>query len=177
MSINILRTEDGWWAVRGERAVHIGSKALTTAELIADRDAIQDAVTSTEAGTPSPAPPFVGQGLCAGLRDAFDLTWKLARVLTEGADERILDTYQRERKPHARRLIRLAVATGWAMTGGQDRAAALRRTLVVAAACRIPGVTAAAGQDLGRALPPGPLVRRPAFPRGAWRAATAPNPG
>ncbi|NUP18327.1 MAG: NAD(P)-binding protein, partial [Streptomyces sp.] len=64
-------------------------------------------------------PPFIGQGLCAGLRDAYNLTWKLARVLQQGADERLLGTYESERKPHARHVIRLAVAMGWAMTGGQ----------------------------------------------------------
>ncbi|MFE0250167.1 bifunctional 3-(3-hydroxy-phenyl)propionate/3-hydroxycinnamic acid hydroxylase [Streptomyces sp. NPDC059010] len=104
-------------------------------------------------------PPFVGQGLCAGLRDAHNLTWKLARVLQQGADERLLATYESERKPHARHVIRLAVATGWAMTGGQDRAAALRRQ-AVSAACRIPGVTGAATRNLSRALRPGPLTRR-----------------
>lgn len=104
-------------------------------------------------------PPFVGQGLCAGLRDAHNLTWKLARVLQQGANEDLLDTYERERKPHARHVIRVAVAVGWAMTGGQDRAAALRRA-VVGAACRIPGVTATLSRDLSSALTTGPLVRR-----------------
>ncbi|MEU6653721.1 bifunctional 3-(3-hydroxy-phenyl)propionate/3-hydroxycinnamic acid hydroxylase [Streptomyces sp. NPDC046900] len=103
-------------------------------------------------------PPFIGQGLCAGLRDAHNLTWKLAQVLQQGADEELLDTYERERKPHARHVIRLAVAVGWAMTGGQDRAAALRRALV-GAACRIPGVTATVSRDLSPALTVGPLVR------------------
>ncbi|MFD6550220.1 bifunctional 3-(3-hydroxy-phenyl)propionate/3-hydroxycinnamic acid hydroxylase [Streptomyces sp. NPDC058398] len=104
-------------------------------------------------------PPFIGQGLCAGLRDAHNLTWKLARVLQQGADDALLDTYERERKPHARHLIRVAVAVGWAMTGGQDRGAAIRRA-VVGTACRIPGVTAAVGRDLSPALAAGPLVRR-----------------
>ncbi|MEV5801657.1 bifunctional 3-(3-hydroxy-phenyl)propionate/3-hydroxycinnamic acid hydroxylase [Streptomyces collinus] len=104
-------------------------------------------------------PPFIGQGLCAGLRDARNLTWKLARVLRQGAGEGLLDTYERERKPHARHVIRLAVAVGWAMTGGQDRGAALRRA-VVGAACRLPGVTAAVSRDLSPALRAGPLVRR-----------------
>ncbi|MGW3198167.1 bifunctional 3-(3-hydroxy-phenyl)propionate/3-hydroxycinnamic acid hydroxylase MhpA [Streptomyces sp. NPDC001118] len=104
-------------------------------------------------------PPFIGQGLCAGLRDARNLTWKLARVLQQGADDRLLDTYQQERKPHARHVIRVAVAVGWAMTGGQDRGAAIRRA-VVGAACRIPGVTAAVSRDLSPALTANPLVRR-----------------
>ncbi|MFM9697401.1 bifunctional 3-(3-hydroxy-phenyl)propionate/3-hydroxycinnamic acid hydroxylase MhpA [Streptomyces europaeiscabiei] len=104
-------------------------------------------------------PPFVGQGLCAGMRDAHNLSWKLARVLQQGADERLLDTYERERKPHARHVIRLAVMTGWAMTGGQDRAAALRRT-VVGTACRVPGVTTVLGRGLSRPLDKGPLTRR-----------------
>ncbi|MDH6589847.1 3-(3-hydroxy-phenyl)propionate hydroxylase [Streptomyces sp. SAI-133] len=104
-------------------------------------------------------PPFIGQGLCAGLRDAYNLTWKLARVLQQGGDERLLETYESERKPHARHVIRLAVAIGWAMTGGQDSAAAIRRR-ALAAACRIPGLTAMAGRDLSPPLTKGPLVRR-----------------
>ncbi|WP_406223632.1 bifunctional 3-(3-hydroxy-phenyl)propionate/3-hydroxycinnamic acid hydroxylase [Streptomyces canus] len=104
-------------------------------------------------------PPFIGQGLCAGLKDAYNLTWKLARVLGQGGDERLLDTYESERKPHARHMIRLAVAMGWAMTGGQDGAAVLRRRLL-AVACRLPALTAAAGRDLSPPLTAGPLVRR-----------------
>ncbi|TPQ22648.1 bifunctional 3-(3-hydroxy-phenyl)propionate/3-hydroxycinnamic acid hydroxylase [Streptomyces sporangiiformans] len=104
-------------------------------------------------------PPFIGQGLCSGIRDAHNLTWKLTRVLQQGADERLLDTYESERKPHARHVIRLAVATGWAMTGGQDRAAAIRRTLL-GAACRIPGVTGLAGRGISPTLTSGPLIRR-----------------
>ncbi|MEU9958648.1 bifunctional 3-(3-hydroxy-phenyl)propionate/3-hydroxycinnamic acid hydroxylase [Streptomyces sp. NPDC050982] len=104
-------------------------------------------------------PPFIGQGLGAGMRDAHNLTWKLARVLQQGADERLLETYESERRPHARHAIRLAVAMGWAMTGGQDGAAALRRG-ILGAAVRVPGLTAAAARDLSPALAAGPLVRR-----------------
>ncbi|MFF9117928.1 bifunctional 3-(3-hydroxy-phenyl)propionate/3-hydroxycinnamic acid hydroxylase [Streptomyces massasporeus] len=104
-------------------------------------------------------PPFIGQGLCAGLRDAYNLTWKLARVLQQGGEEGLLATYESERKPHARHVIRLAIAMGWAMTGGQDGAAAVRRRLL-AAACRIPGLITAAGRDLSPPLTTGPLVRR-----------------
>ncbi|WP_405728875.1 bifunctional 3-(3-hydroxy-phenyl)propionate/3-hydroxycinnamic acid hydroxylase [Streptomyces sp. NBC_00028] len=104
-------------------------------------------------------PPFIGQGLCAGMRDAYNLAWKLSLVLQQNADERLLDTYEAERKPHARRMIRLAVAMGWAMTGGQGRGAALRRNLV-STACRIPVVREAAGRDLSPALVHSALIRR-----------------
>ena len=78
-------------------------------------------------------PPFIGQGLAAGLRDADNLTWKLARVLTGRAGEDLLATYDTERRPHARAMVKKAVRVGWAMTGGQDRAAAVRRITLAAA--------------------------------------------
>jgi 2-keto-4-pentenoate hydratase/2-oxohepta-3-ene-1,7-dioic acid hydratase in catechol pathway len=43
MSVNVLRTADGWWVVRGDRAVPVLTKAATTAELLADRDAVRAA--------------------------------------------------------------------------------------------------------------------------------------
>ncbi|WP_328502729.1 fumarylacetoacetate hydrolase family protein [Streptomyces sp. NBC_00457] len=52
MSTNVLRTTDGWWAIRDERAVRIETKAVTTAELLADRDAVRAAAASSESGTP-----------------------------------------------------------------------------------------------------------------------------
>lgn len=72
-------------------------------------------------------PPFIGQGLGAGLRDADNLAWKIAHVLTGQAGADLLATYQTERRPHVKALIRKAVLAGWTMTGGQDRAAAIRR--------------------------------------------------
>ncbi len=53
-------------------------------------------------------PPFAGQGLVAGLRDAANLAWKLAWVVRGRASEAILDTYDQERRPHAAKMIRLA---------------------------------------------------------------------
>lgn len=57
-------------------------------------------------------PPFVGQGLVAELRDAANLGWKLAWVVLGRADPRILDTYDAERRPHAKSMIRLAKFMG-----------------------------------------------------------------
>jgi 3-(3-hydroxy-phenyl)propionate hydroxylase len=80
-------------------------------------------------------PPFIGQGLGAGLRDADNLSWKIAHVLTGRADASLLDSYDAERRPHATAMVKKAVAIGWAMTGGQDWAAFVRR-VALAAACR-----------------------------------------
>jgi 3-(3-hydroxy-phenyl)propionate hydroxylase len=57
-------------------------------------------------------PPFVGQGLVAGLRDAANLCWKLAWVVKGRADPGILDTYDEERRPHAKAMINLAKFMG-----------------------------------------------------------------
>jgi 3-(3-hydroxy-phenyl)propionate hydroxylase len=104
-------------------------------------------------------PPFIGQGLGAGLRDAFNLAWKLAEVLRRGADDRLLDTYEQERRPHVRAQIRLAVTAGRAMTGGRAGAAVVRRT-ALAVAGRIPGGARLVLRGASPPLRAGPLVRR-----------------
>jgi 3-(3-hydroxy-phenyl)propionate hydroxylase len=57
-------------------------------------------------------PPFLGQGMCAGVRDAANLAWKLALVLRDGASDALLDSYQRERAPHVRTLVATAKEFG-----------------------------------------------------------------
>ncbi len=57
-------------------------------------------------------PPFLGQGMCAGMRDVGNLAWKLARVLRGQNDDALLDTYETERSPHVREYIELAVRLG-----------------------------------------------------------------
>lgn len=57
-------------------------------------------------------PPFAGQGLVAGLRDVANLSWKLAWVLKQRASANILESYHRERQPHAREIIGLALLMG-----------------------------------------------------------------
>lgn len=105
-------------------------------------------------------PPFVGQGLGAGLRDAHNLAWKLAAVLDGGPDEdALLDSYESERAPHAAAMIRAAVRVGRAMTGGQDVAAALRRP-IAGLLLRLPAVRAAAQRGIGTRHPPGPFIDR-----------------
>ena len=74
-------------------------------------------------------PPFIGQGMGAGLRDAMNLAWKLAGVINGDLSPRLLDTYEQERKPHARKMISLALGMGWAMTAGGGVGNVIRRTV------------------------------------------------
>jgi 3-(3-hydroxy-phenyl)propionate hydroxylase len=57
-------------------------------------------------------PPFLGQGLCSGLRDAGNVAWKLDLVLRGLASEELLDTVGPERQPQNEAIIRLAVELG-----------------------------------------------------------------
>jgi 3-(3-hydroxy-phenyl)propionate hydroxylase len=68
-------------------------------------------------------PPFAGQGLVAGLRDVANLAWKLTWVVRGQATARILDSYDAERRPHARKIIKLARFLG-ALVMPSNRAAA-----------------------------------------------------
>ena len=54
-------------------------------------------------------PQFMGQGMSSGVRDAHNLAWKLDAVLRKGADPKLIDTYQSERKPHAKEMIDISV--------------------------------------------------------------------
>jgi 3-(3-hydroxy-phenyl)propionate hydroxylase len=110
-------------------------------------------------------PPFIGQGLAGGLRDADNLAWKLACVLTGRAGEDLLDTYDSERRPHATALVKKAVRVGWAMTGGQDQAAAVRR-IALAAAVRSDRICQAMGSTATPRLKTGALQPAPRRPFG-----------
>lgn len=57
-------------------------------------------------------PPFAGQGMNSGLRDAHNLAWKLAEAVRGNASSDLLDSYETERKPHAWEMIELALRMG-----------------------------------------------------------------
>ena len=57
-------------------------------------------------------PVWQGQGYNSGMRDAFNLAWKLALVVNGKAGEALLDSYQQERRDHAKAMIDLSVTAG-----------------------------------------------------------------
>jgi 3-(3-hydroxy-phenyl)propionate hydroxylase len=71
-------------------------------------------------------PPFLGQGLCAGIRDASNLAWKLALVMRGIAGDALLDSYEVERKPHVRAVVASAKEFG-KIIGELDHEAAVAR--------------------------------------------------
>ncbi|UZR94223.1 FAD-dependent monooxygenase [Chondrinema litorale] len=61
-------------------------------------------------------PPYIGQGMCAGFRDAQNLSWKIHYILKYNFSDSILNTYQSERYPHTRFVITLTKLTGLLFT-------------------------------------------------------------
>lgn len=57
-------------------------------------------------------PPFLAQGLCAGMRDGLALSWRIAAVLRDGASAALLESYGPERREHVVEIIRQAVEIG-----------------------------------------------------------------
>ncbi|NKE57390.1 bifunctional 3-(3-hydroxy-phenyl)propionate/3-hydroxycinnamic acid hydroxylase [Lentzea sp. PSKA42] len=57
-------------------------------------------------------PPWAGQGMNTGIRDVTNLCWKLAAIVQDGADGSLLETYDRERRPHAQAMIDLSTTLG-----------------------------------------------------------------
>jgi len=81
-------------------------------------------------------PPFAGQGMCAGIRDAANLAWKLDLVLTDRAPEALLDSYEQERLPSARAAIEFSMELGKVICV-PDEAEAAARDEAMAAAVRL----------------------------------------
>lgn len=101
-------------------------------------------------------PPFLGQGMCSGVRDAANLAWKLAAVVGQGVDDALLDTYQSEREPHVRGIIELAVGFGRMICTTDPTVAAERDAAMLAN--RSGGSTAPNDAPPTAPLTPGPLI-------------------
>lgn len=94
-------------------------------------------------------PPFAGQGMCAGLRDAANLAWKLDLVLGGNADDTLLDSYQDERLASARGAIEFSMELGKVICVPDEAGAAARDEAMaavvgpeIAEAPALPGIAA-----------------------------------
>ena len=101
-------------------------------------------------------PPWIGQGMCAGVRDVANLCWKLGAVLAGSLPESVLDTYQAERLPHVKEVTNRAVKTGKLIIQ-RNRWRAAVRNHVFRTASKVPGLHRLAAQS--------PLAARCALPR------------
>lgn len=81
-------------------------------------------------------PPFLGQGMCSGIRDAQNLAFKLDLVLQGRRGPELLDTYQLEREPHVRAIIEKGVELGRVQTLRDSVAAATRDAQLLAQRAR-----------------------------------------
>ena len=81
-------------------------------------------------------PPFAGQGMCSGVRDAANLAWKLDLVLAGRAPQALLDTYERERVEHVRTMIAFSMELGRVICIADPEEAAARDAAMMAAAAQ-----------------------------------------
>jgi 3-(3-hydroxy-phenyl)propionate hydroxylase len=104
-------------------------------------------------------PQFIGQGMNAGVRDAFNLAWKLDAVMAGSAADALLDTYQSERLPHVRSMIRTAVRMKDFVSMANPVKALVRNVLTR---------TAMATPGIGRYLREGSFIPQPSYAGGSY---------
>jgi 3-(3-hydroxy-phenyl)propionate hydroxylase len=108
-------------------------------------------------------PPMMGQGLVSGPARRGELSWKLALVLRGAADDRLLDSYETERRPHVKAMADASVGMSRVFLARRRWAAALRDRVFVAI------------QRIRRAIrdmefKPGAMYARGAFLHGGMRS-------
>lgn len=109
-------------------------------------------------------PPFLGQGLCQGLRDVSNLSWKLHAVLRAGAPDALLETYAQERQAHVTDLTTRIKDIGQ-LIGERDLMRARTRDARLLAAVH-GQVQATPRQDVQPALRAGLLAHQNSSARG-----------
>jgi 3-(3-hydroxy-phenyl)propionate hydroxylase len=85
-------------------------------------------------------PPWAGQGMNTGIRDATNLAWKIAAVIQGRVHPSILWTYEAERRPHAKAMINLSTTLGRILSPTSQWLVAAR-DVFFQVTTRVPGVT------------------------------------
>jgi 3-(3-hydroxy-phenyl)propionate hydroxylase len=109
-------------------------------------------------------PPFLGQGMCQGVRDVANLAWKLGRVVRGESQAHFLDTYGAERGAHVRQLHSVIIGIGGIVAERDEAAARSRDALLLAQAGGI--VRSVPRQQLQPALSAGCISPRDDAGRG-----------
>ena len=111
-------------------------------------------------------PPFMGQGMCAGIRDAANLGWKLALTLRGYGGDELLDSYQRERHPNVREYITTAVRLGGLINTCGTEAALRAAVHAPDGTARMESIAPPLGAGLGIGRHAGRLFGQPRLPDG-----------
>ncbi len=116
-------------------------------------------------------PPFMGQGMCAGIRDVANLYWKLA-LLCKGqvqgeAAEALLASYEDERKPNAREYIQTAVRLGGLINTADSEAALKAAFPMAGGGAKMESIAPSLGAGLGTGAKAGCLFGQPRLTSGA----------
>jgi hypothetical protein len=129
-TLDELNSEETAWRLLAPWGVHSGNAKLERHAVYTFRARWADAWRKGRLLLAGDAahlmPPFAGQGMCSGLRDAANLAWKLDLVLAGRAPEELLDTYASERLPHVRSTIELSIALGRVICVADPEEAAAR---------------------------------------------------
>lgn len=98
------------WGVTAENSTLVRNTVFRFRSLVADQWRAGRCFVAGDAA--HLMPPFLGQGMCSGLRDALNLSWKLDLVLRGLSDEALLDSYQTERRDHVVSIVGASLALG-----------------------------------------------------------------
>jgi 2-polyprenyl-6-methoxyphenol hydroxylase-like FAD-dependent oxidoreductase len=150
--IEDLNRESRAWELLAPWDVHPGNARLerhavyTFQARVAERWQVGRALVAGDAA--HQMPPFAGQGMCAGLRDAANLAWKLDLVIGGRAAPELLATYEQERRPSASAAVDFSIELGKVICVPDPAEAAARDEVMAAGfdgtvsdAPGIPGLT------------------------------------
>ena len=137
-----LLREEAIWKVLGDQGITSEHVKILRAVIYSHHVRVADRWRSGRvflAGDAAHAmPPWIGQGMSAGVRDAANLCWKLNAVIKGQAPDSLLDSYQPERMPHVTEMTHRAVLVGRVITE-RRRVVATIRNHALRALSRLPG--------------------------------------